>query len=84
MPAFEVHVIIENKPGISDPEGSTILDDLILRGSYEFVSSVRTAKMLKFSVDEKTSQLAEDRVRKMCDDLRIYNPIVSTVTVRAT
>jgi len=32
MPTYNVHVIIENKPGISDPEGDTILNDLVLKG----------------------------------------------------
>ena len=31
MALFTVHVIIENKPGISDPEGETILNDLVLK-----------------------------------------------------
>ena len=28
---YDVDVIIENKPGINDPEGDTILNDLILK-----------------------------------------------------
>ena len=32
MPDFQVNVVIENKPGISDPEGDTILNDLVLKG----------------------------------------------------
>jgi len=31
MSTYIVHVIIENKPNISDPEGDTILNDLVLR-----------------------------------------------------
>ncbi len=34
MPSFLVHVVIENKPGISDPEGETILKDLVLKGNF--------------------------------------------------
>ena len=30
MPTYWVHVTIENKSGISDPEGETILNDLCL------------------------------------------------------
>ena len=29
MSTYIVHVIIENKPNISDPEGDTILNDLV-------------------------------------------------------
>ena len=84
MPAFEVRVMIENKPGISDPEGETILKDLVLRGGRTFVSSIRTAKMLKFTVTEETARSAEEKVAELCDDLRIYNPMVSTVAITAS
>ena len=38
-------------------------------------------KMLKFSINEKNKQLAKDKVMKICDELRIYNPLVSKITV---
>lgn len=82
MPKFEVHVTIENKPGISDPEGATILKDLVLKGSYKSVSQIRTAKMLKFLITEKTKQSAEKKIKELCDELRIYNPMVSKITIK--
>ncbi len=81
MPSFMVHVVIENKPGISDPEGDTILKDLVLKGSFLSVKKIRTAKMLKFKIIEKSKALAEKKIRKLCDDLRIYNPMVSKITI---
>ena len=81
MPTFMVHVVIENKPGISDPEGETILKDLVLKGSFLSVKKIRTAKMLKFKIIEKSKALAEKKIRKICDDLRIYNPMVSKITI---
>jgi phosphoribosylformylglycinamidine synthase len=81
MASYIVHVIIENKPTISDPEGETILKDLVLKGSYSSVKKIRSAKMLKFTINEKTKSLAEQKIRKLCDDLRIYNPMVSKITV---
>jgi phosphoribosylformylglycinamidine synthase len=80
MPLFEVQVIIENKPSMSDPEGQTILNDLVLKGSYSSVKKIRSAKMLKFQIDASTKQKAQETVKKLCDDLRIYNPMVSKVT----
>ncbi len=82
MTIFNVHVIIENKPGISDPEGETILNDLVLKGTHKTVSKIKTAKMLKFTIDEKDQKTAQSKVQEICDDLRIYNPMVSKVTVR--
>ncbi len=82
MPSFMVHVVIENKPGISDPEGETILKDLVLKGSFSSVKKIRCAKMLKFTIEEKTKVLAEKKISKLCDDLRIYNPMVSKITLQ--
>lgn len=81
MPLYTVHVIIENKPSISDPEGETILKDLVLKGSYSSVKKIRSAKMLKFKINEKNKALAEKIIQKLCDDLRIYNPMVSKITI---
>lgn len=81
MPSFRVHVIIENKPGINDPEGETILRDLVLKKSHDSVSKIRSAKMLKFELKAKDKRTAEKKILKLCNDLRIYNPLVSQVTV---
>jgi len=81
MSLYTIHVIIENKPGISDPEGETILKDLVLKGSYSSVKKIRSAKMLKFKINEKNKALAEKKIQKLCDDLRIYNPMVSKITI---
>ncbi len=81
MSTHTVHVTIENKPGINDPEGETILNDLVLKGNYSFVTKIRSAKMLKFTIKEKDKKSAEKKVRQLCDELRIYNPMVSRITV---
>jgi phosphoribosylformylglycinamidine synthase len=78
---FIVHVTIENKPGISDPEGDTILNDLVLKGSRNAVSKIKTAKMLKFTIQEKDKKTAQVKVQEICDDLRIYNPMVRKITI---
>ena len=81
MSTYTIHVTIENKPGINDPEGETILNDLVLKGNYSFVTKIRSAKMLKFTIKEKDKKSAEKKVRQLCDELRIYNPMVSRITV---
>ena len=82
MPLFKVHVTIENKPGISDPEGDTILNDLVLKGNFSSVSKIRSAKMLKFDIKEKNKVEAKKKVQELCDELRIYNPMISKVTIQ--
>ncbi|MDQ3727933.1 MAG: phosphoribosylformylglycinamidine synthase subunit PurS [Thermoproteota archaeon] len=84
MPNFIVEVIIENKPYINDPEGETIHRDLVVKGGYSNVQSIRSAKMLKMVVNSKTEHDAEAIVKKMCQELRIFNPVVSNCTVKAT
>ena len=81
MPTFTVHVTIENKTGISDPEGDTILNDLVLKGTHKTVSKIKTAKMLKFTIKEKDRKTAQSKVQEICDELRIYNPMVSKVMI---
>ncbi|MEC9436351.1 MAG: phosphoribosylformylglycinamidine synthase subunit PurS, partial [Thermoproteota archaeon] len=83
MPNFQVSVVIENKPGISDPEGDTILNDLVLKDKNTNISQIRSGTILKFSVTESNEQSAKDSILKICDELRIYNPLVSKVTATA-
>ena len=83
MPFFKVNVTIENKPEISDPEGETILNDLILKDHSTSVKKIRSAKMLKFEVDAKNRKIAEKTVLDLCSELRIYNPLVSKVSVES-
>jgi len=78
---YLVTVLIENKKEIDDPEGQTIYRDLVLKGGYSFVKSVRSAKCLKIEVEAASKARARDEVVRMCDELRIYNPVVSTCIV---
>jgi len=80
MPSYLVHETIENKPGISDPEGETILNELVIKGNYPAISTIRSGKVLKFQIDENNKKSAEEKIHKLCDELRIFNPLVSQVT----
>ena len=80
---FLVIVTIENKPYINDPEGQTIHRDLIVKGGYSNVESVRCAKTLKMIVREKSPQEAKKIVEKLCEELRIFNPIVSDCIIKS-
>lgn len=71
---------MENKPSISDPEGETILKDLVLKEKKSPISAIRAGKLLTFKLDAKDKSAAKDMVEKICNDLRIYNPLVSKVT----
>ncbi|MDR3783115.1 MAG: phosphoribosylformylglycinamidine synthase subunit PurS [Candidatus Nitrosotalea sp.] len=81
MPSFKVNVIIENKPEIVDPEGDTIFNDLILKDKKTTIKKIRSAKMLRFVIDAKNKESAEKTVLDTCNEFRIYNPLVSKVSV---
>ena len=83
MSMYLVRVIIENKPNISDPEGDTILNDLVLKGNNSSVKKINVGKILKFTVDATDKKMAEKIVENICQELRIFNPLVSKVMIEA-
>ena len=81
MGRYLVVVTIENKDQVGDPEGETIKKDLIFRSGYSNVESVRSAKCYNIIINTKSEQEAKKEVTKLCEELRIYNPIVSNCTI---
>ena len=77
MATYIVHVIIENKPNISDPEGDTILNDLVLKSKNPSIKKIRVGKILKFTIESTDKKNAEKTVQNICQELRIFNPLVS-------
>ena len=83
MSVYIVHVIIENKPNISDPEGDTILNDLVLKSKNSSIKKIRAGKILKFTVEANDKKKAEKIVEGICQELRIFNPLVSNAVIEA-
>ena len=83
MSTYIVHVIIENKPNISDPEGDTILNDLVLKSKNPSIKKIRAGKILKFTVEATDKKKAEKTVENICQELRIFNPLVSKIAIEA-
>ena len=77
-----IEVIVENKPLARDPEGETIHHNLIMKGGYNQVTNVRAGKLLRMNVEASSPDQARDLVKRLCDDLRIYNPAAHTCQVR--
>jgi phosphoribosylformylglycinamidine synthase len=78
---FTVLVTISNKEFLKDPEGETILNDLILKENYTDFVSVRSARSFTIQVKAENESDAVEKVRNMCDDLRMYNPVVSQCNI---
>lgn len=78
---FLIAINIENKAYLDDPEGDTILRDLIVKGGYSDIESVRSAKTLKIVVRSLSEKEALKTVENLCTELRIYNPVLSDCTI---
>jgi phosphoribosylformylglycinamidine synthase len=72
-PIFVVEVVISNKVAAKDPEGDVIHRDLV-KSHFPQVKSVRVGKSLRFRIEAASPLDAQSLVRRMCDELRIYNP----------
>lgn len=81
MKTYVVEVVIENKPAARDPEGEAIWRDLIVRGGFTEVKSVRSGKYLRLLVEAGSEEESKDLTVRLCNDLRIYNPVVHVCTV---
>ncbi|MEM3587252.1 MAG: phosphoribosylformylglycinamidine synthase subunit PurS [Candidatus Jordarchaeaceae archaeon] len=81
MNSYVLEIVIENKPTARDPEGETILKDLINQNGFEMVKNVRSGKFLRVNLEAESKEEAKNIVYKMCNDLRIFNPVIHVVTI---
>lgn len=80
--SIPVEIVISNKPQARDPEGETITRDLIHKEGFDSIRNVRTSKLLSMEVEAESEEKARDLTVKMCNDLRLYNPVAHTISVR--
>ena len=78
---YIVEIIIENKPAARDPEGETVMHDLVHKSGYTNVKSVRTGKLLRLNLEASSEEEAKDTVIRMVNELRIYNPVAHVYRV---
>ena len=58
------------------------MNELISRAGFSNVKSLRTGKILEMEIESNSLEEAKEQIQKLCDDLRIYNPLVITITLR--
>ncbi len=80
MDLYRVHVAVVLK-GSRDPEGETILRDVVLAGGINYVAKVVSGKYLSFTVKSSNGEEAVKLVTNLCRDLRIFNPTVHKLIV---
>ncbi len=80
MGIYIARVIIENKEELDDPEADAIFKNLILKKNTNIIK-MRTAKILKFIMHEKNKKPIKTKIKKLCNELRLYNPLISTIII---
>jgi len=78
---YLAEIVIENKPRARDPEGETIKKDLMYKSGYDCVKEVRTGKLLRVKIEAEDEEDARRKVFKMCNDLRIFNPVAHSCKI---
>ena len=84
MTSFSVLVEVSLRPGIADPQGSTIERALPALG-FEGIDSVRVGKAFRFDIEANDEASARATVDGLCQRL-LANPVIehSTVSVSAS
>ena len=79
---FSVHVDVQLRPGIADPQGSTIERSLPTLG-FDGVEGVRVGKSIRFTIEAADEATARQRVGDLCDRF-LTNPVIEDATVELT
>ena len=78
---FIVEVVLENKAAARDPVGTTIQKDLLAKKGYDNISNVRSGQYLRINLRADSEEEAKEIVDKMCNELRIFNPVTQNLTI---
>jgi phosphoribosylformylglycinamidine synthase len=76
---FEVHVDVQLRSGIADPQGSTIERSLPTLG-FEGIDGVRVGKSIRFRIDAPDEAAARSRVDDLCARF-LTNPVIEDASV---
>lgn len=76
---FSVHVDVQLRPGIADPQGSTIERSLPTLG-FPGVSGVRVGKSIKFTIEAPDEASARAEIEDLCSRF-LTNPVIEDATI---
>lgn len=79
---FSVHVEVRLRPGIADPQGSTIERALPTLG-FDGVSGVRVGKSIRFTIAGDDEAAARAEVDDLCQRF-LTNPVIEDAVVELT
>ncbi|HYW01921.1 MAG TPA: phosphoribosylformylglycinamidine synthase subunit PurS [Candidatus Acidoferrum sp.] len=79
---YQVEVTITNKMQARDPEGETIIRDLIHKKGLNYIKEVHTGKLLTLKLEAESQEDARNLTFSACNDLRLYNPVAHSISIR--
>jgi phosphoribosylformylglycinamidine synthase subunit PurS len=79
MTAFDVLVEVSLRPGIADPQGSTVERALPALG-FENVHGVRVGKSIRFTIDAADEAAARGAVDELCKRF-LTNPVIEDARI---
>ena len=79
---YSVHVDVQLRPGIADPQGSTIERSLPTLG-FEGISGVRVGKSIRFLLDAPDEAAARQIVEDLCQRF-LTNPVIEDAQIQLT
>jgi phosphoribosylformylglycinamidine synthase len=80
--SFSVLVEVSLRPGIADPQGTTIERSLPALG-FDGVSGVRVGKAIRFTVEAGDEGEARARVEQLCERF-LSNPVIEDASITLT
>ena len=76
---FSVQVDVQLRPGIADPQGSTIERSLPHLG-FDGIEGVRVGKSIRFTIEATDEGAARQEVDDLCQRF-LTNPVIEDATV---
>jgi phosphoribosylformylglycinamidine synthase PurS subunit len=76
---YDVQVEVQLRPGVADPQGSTI-ERAIPNLGFDGVSGVRVGKSIRFQVEADTEEAAMTQVNQLCERF-LTNPVIEDATI---
>jgi phosphoribosylformylglycinamidine synthase PurS subunit len=77
---FSVHVDVQLRPGIADPQGATIERSLPTLG-FDGVAGVKVGKSIRFTIDAADEPAARAEVEDLCHRF-LSNPVIEDTVVQ--
>lgn len=76
---FDVQVEVRLRPGIADPQGSTI-EGAIPKLGFQGVHDVRVGKSIRFTIEAPEQDTAEAQVQDLCERF-LTNPVIEDAEI---